>query len=81
MRGLCGGVDVDLVHKQVRLVSQSGSLPHISSKDLAQLSKMLLHICHSILQLSGLSVPRGKGDIKKKKRFSLSDETTSMITG
>lgn len=38
----------------------------MSSKDLAQLSKMLLHICDSILQLSGLSVPREKGDTKSK---------------
>ena len=57
MRGLGRGIHVDFVHQEVRFVSQSGGFPHVSSKDLAQLSEMFLHIGDSILQLSGLSVP------------------------
>ena len=73
MRGLGRGIHVDFVHQEVRFVSQSGGFPHVSSKNLAQLSEMFLHIGDSILQLSGLSVPREKGDTKKGKSFS-SDE-------
>ena len=54
--GSYGGTHVDFIHQEVCFVSQPGNFPHISSKDLAQLSKLLLQICDSILQLFGLSV-------------------------
>ena len=56
MQGLSRGIYADLIHQEVRFISKSGSFLHINSKDLAQLSKIFLHICDSILQLSGLSV-------------------------
>ena len=63
-------IHVDFVRQEVRFVSQSGGFPHVSSKDLAQLSEMLLHIGDSILQLSGLSIPTEKGDTQKSKSVS-----------